>query len=127
MRNKGYVGCQIGDSFVMLHNFIFGETDKHVVDHKNRDRFDNRKSNLRSATFSENAINATVRRDSSTGHKNVYMDHGRFRVSIMKDGVSYPGGVYTDKRAAVRAANALRQKYHGEFSQYDPYGDEPEV
>jgi len=57
------------------HRFVwlksYGVWPKHFVDHKNRDRSDNRLSNLREATDSENACNAVLASNNKSGYRGV--------------------------------------------------------
>ena len=46
---------------IRMHRLIIGATQGEVVDHINRNRLDNRKSNLRIVTYSENNINQEKR------------------------------------------------------------------
>lgn len=53
-----------------LHQIIIGSTN-HLIDHINRNKLDNRKSNLRTANKSINAFNTDLRADNKTGFKGV--------------------------------------------------------
>lgn len=57
---------------IRLHQFLLGRApDGFVWDHANRDRLDNRRSNLRLATFAENARNASLNRNNTSGARGV--------------------------------------------------------
>lgn len=47
---------------VSLHRIVLDPPDGMVVDHRSHDRLDNRKSNLRVATYSQNAVNRTPKK-----------------------------------------------------------------
>lgn len=49
---------------VPLHFIITG---KHNIDHKNRDTFDNRKSNFRECTYQQNSSNRSKQSDNTSG------------------------------------------------------------
>lgn len=55
---NGYALSNIGGKEVRMHRFIMQENDpNYVIDHINKDRLDNRRSNLRRYTLKENANN----------------------------------------------------------------------
>jgi len=70
----GYRVIRIGYRNVRAHRVawyvVHGYWPKEI-DHINRDRADNRLCNLRECTRSENILNASVRKDNTTGHKGV--------------------------------------------------------
>jgi len=121
---NGYVVTSVNGKRKYLHKMIMGVDDGTLVDHINRDKTDNRRSNLRIADKSMNAANAKLRRDSIvTGHKNVKFDkrHKNYAVRVTKDGVTHYGGAYKDLYNAIIAANAKRVDLFGEFAYYDSY------
>ena len=63
----GYAYGQINKVNIFLHHFIHGKPDHgYVIDHKNRNRLDNRRENLREITYSENAKNKSKNKDHSS-------------------------------------------------------------
>jgi len=54
---KGYSVSRINGKMIKLHQFIIGKKDGYTIDHKNRDKLDNRKQNLRYCTISQNLMN----------------------------------------------------------------------
>lgn len=70
--SHNYASGYVDGRRVYLHHFINGNPPdkKHVTDHKNGDPLDNRRSNLRNATYAEN-IHNTPKRDGSTQYKGV--------------------------------------------------------
>ena len=121
---NGYVVTNINSRRVYLHKMLLGVDNNTLVDHINRDKMDNRKSNLRHADKSLNAANAGLRRDNTvTKHKNIKFDkrYNTFIVRIVKDGVPHYCGRYKNLFDAVRAANEHRVNLFGEFAYYDDY------
>ncbi|WP_371017401.1 HNH endonuclease [Pseudalkalibacillus sp. JSM 102089] len=56
--------------YFALHRKIMGVTDPKIhVDHKNGNGLDNRSTNLREATNSDNQKNSKIRKDNSSGYK----------------------------------------------------------
>ncbi len=88
------------------------------IDHKNRNAFDNRLSNLRLATQSQNLQNMKLRPRSQSRLKGVYFDkrRGNWQADIIANGVRMRLGRFQTKglAAVARAKAALR--YHGEFA-----------
>ena len=65
-----------------------GEWPDHEVDHENQSKSDNRPANLREATQPQNAQNASLRSDNTSGVKGVNWDKQRrkWRMRIWADG-----------------------------------------
>ena len=83
-----------------------GEWPPGEIDHRNRNRSDNRRSNLRLATHAENTRNCGLRRDNSSGVKGVewYKATKKWRVSIRIGGKRISLGYFPtiEEAAAVR-------------------------
>jgi hypothetical protein len=86
-----------------------------LVDHKNRDRLDNRIENLRPATVSENCFNSPARRHSQTGLKGISPFGAKWRVVLHKDRKQIYVGLFTDLNAAMLARDATAKQLFGEF------------
>lgn len=54
--HDGYVVARIDDKNVTMHQFLFGQ-EQTLIDHQNRNKADNRRENIRTATPSENGVN----------------------------------------------------------------------
>jgi hypothetical protein len=55
------------------------------IDHRNRKPRDNRRRNLRSVTRSANEHNSGVRKDSTTGHRGISINEGRYTVRLQRN------------------------------------------
>jgi hypothetical protein len=89
-----------------MQHFIIGKPNKGLVtDHINRDRLDNRKSNLRHVTQRENTINSSVRYSSKSGYKGVSWDSkkSKWRASITTYGKFNHIGFFDSVEDAVKA------------------------
>ena len=62
-----------------LHQLILGDAQSSgmVIDHINRNKNDNRRSNLRFVTLTQNAQNLTLRKNSSSGFRGVSFNRDR--------------------------------------------------
>lgn len=109
--------------YVILHRLIMGAPKELLVDHINHDQLDNRRANLRLATFGQNRMNTKVHVTSKTGVRNVHLDktQGGFRAQVKVDGVNYRKRFPTIEEASAWAI-AKRKELHGEFA-YSPERD----
>jgi hypothetical protein len=101
-----------------LHRFVMGEPPKgYTVDHINRDGLDNRVSNLRFATFSQNNMNKGVQKNNTSGYTGVTWDksshkwQARIKINRKMIGLGY----YQKKSDAIKARKEAEVKYFGEF------------
>lgn len=102
--------------WVMLHGSLDSDMD---VDHADRDGLNNRPTNLRSATRSQNICNA-VGRKSRYGLKGVglHRNSGLFFSTIIKDGKVIHCGYHKTKGLAAIARAKAALRHHGEFARY---------
>lgn len=121
-----YVACCLyqGAKQLKLHHVILdrvGEYEKDglLVDHRNRDPFDNRKSNLRIVNVIQNKMNSKIKIDNTSGFRGVCpsgLVKNKWRAYIkIKDKFISLGG-FSDKKEAARIYNDAAIKYHGEFA-----------
>jgi hypothetical protein len=98
--------------------YVHGEWPAGQIDHKNRDRADDRISNLRNCTQSENKSNSGVYKNNTSGYKGVIHDQrrGKWRAVVMKDGVLHHCGWYTSKDDAIQARQIAERDLHGDFA-----------
>lgn len=90
------------------------------IDHKDRDRLNNKEKNLRESTQSQNIGNSKIHKDNRTGFKGVtYLprDH-RYAAQIMKDGKRYYC-TFETARDASEWYQKISKILFGEFSPYD--------
>ena len=108
--NKGYAETKINGLTVGLHRFITGAKAGEIVDHINRNRLDNRRTNLRITSRQGNAFNTKVHRDSKTQVQGVVQtNNGKFVVYSTLDGKSYNLGTYSTLKEANKVYLLLTQ------------------
>lgn len=88
-----------------------------LVDHINGDPLDNRRSNLRLATASQNLHNIGRSSANTSGYKGVSWDRRRkkWRARIKKDGKEKHLGLFDTPEEAFEAYCKAGPEYHGEF------------
>lgn len=124
LNNCGYVVHQTWDretgrvSAELLHRTIVGCPPGMVVDHINRDKLDNRRSNLRICTHAENMRNRAPKTNTATGIKNVGLNRktGKWYVSIACDKKLVRRRGFGSAEEAQRVAIELESAMHGEFA-----------
>lgn len=117
-----YVEGWVEDKDIELHRFIMDCPDGMDVDHVGGDgtEYDNRKSNLRIATKSENAWNQKLQKNNKSGVTGVFWDKkvGKWRTHITVNKKRINLGYYSDFELAVKARKEAEKKYFGEYA-YD--------
>lgn len=84
-QGHGYVHAWIKGKYIKLHRFLTNPPKNLQVDHINRDKLDNRKSNLRFVNNRENSSNRTIHGLFPVGV--IYIkDRGKFRTQIKYKG-----------------------------------------
>lgn len=105
---------------IMLHRqiFIWCGIETETVDHINGDRLDNRLTNLRPATWSQNSINAQKHRDNTSGYKGVCWAATKNKwkavININKKR-TFLGYFLTREEAAI-AYNKAAHEHYGEYA-----------
>lgn len=101
---------------IYMHRVIHMAPEDMMVDHKNQIELDNRRSNLRTASDSQNMGNRKISRNNKVGAKGVCFHNGRFQASINIDHKSvYLGRFSTAEEANAAYAKAAKEHF-GEFS-----------
>ncbi len=91
--------------------------DKTEVDHKNGDRLDNRRENLRLCDRSQNTCNTPLHGNRYSQHRGVSLVDGkRWRAVVTKNKKHYHCGYFDTEVQAALAYNTAAQQLHGEFA-----------
>lgn len=119
--HHGYIETTDKDTIISMHRLVMHVTNEDVeVDHKKHNKFDNRKSELRIATHSQNMQNCSLYANNISGVKGVIW-HKRdcvWEVQININGERKYLGRYVDFNEAVKVRKEAEEKYFDEFS-YD--------
>jgi hypothetical protein len=122
LQKSGYVRCSrnVEGRTVRLHNFIMQPPDGYEVDHRDRNKLDNRRSNLRICTEGQNLANRAPYKlrgkERQSRFKGVKVRKGR-------KGIRYDArindrslGAFATEEAAAEAYNAAATRLYGEFA-----------
>ena len=114
----GYQVIGVGGKRYSAHRlawlFVYGRWPSCQIDHRNMDRCDNRLSNLREATPSENAAHGKARRGKA--FKGAYRLRNIWRSAITKNGKQFHLGVFDTEKEAHSAYISAARQMHGEFA-----------
>lgn len=115
---EGYIVSTVNRRNFYFHRLIMNASENEVVDHINHDTTDNRKSNLRCVSQSQNMQNARNSRRNVNGVKGVNWDKkwGMWFSRITVNHKTFYLGSYKTYEEAVAARKAAEEKYFGEFS-----------
>lgn len=102
----------------LLHRLVSPPPEGLIVDHINGDTLDNRKTNLRFVTASQNAMNTRVSAShlKSSGFKGVSRSGDKWSASISFDGQKIGLGRFDSEADAARAYDAAAVVLFGEFA-----------
>lgn len=110
---SGYPVACINGEKTYLHNLIIGKKAGYVVDHINRNKLDNRKSNLRFITQRQNCLNRSMNKNNTSGHRGVIFDSRikKWCARIAVFGKSLHIGSYSNIEEAILARKNAELKY----------------
>lgn len=98
--------------------YVHGDLPPSGVDHKNLQRGDNRITNLRPATTSQNCANRGLDKNNTSGVKGVswYSTKGKWVAKIYCQGRKHSLGSFDSKEAAAFAYAKAASRLFGEFA-----------
>jgi len=116
-KNKaGYAVNTNSRKRIIMHRLIMNAPENKDVDHINRNKLDNRKENLRLCTQAENARNASIRTDNTSGYKGVAFNDNRWQATTKINGKRVYIGRYKTAKEAALAYDEVVRKLHGDFA-----------
>lgn len=120
-----YAATHIDGRTVLMHSLL--KPSKGVVDHIDGDGLNNRQSNIRIATYSENNCNRKVPSNNRSGFKGVFWHKQtrKWAVDIRKGSVRFSLYGFHSAEDAARAYDKKARELHGEFARVNfPVGNE---
>lgn len=100
-----------------LSIFILNKSGK-LIDHRDRNIFNNQRENLREATFSQNCINQDKRKDNTSGYKGVswHRNRKKWAVKLNINKKQTHLGLFDNKILAAIAYDDAAILHFGEFA-----------
>lgn len=122
-RNKTYYAAtctprSVGKTTILMHRVILGAPHGIEVDHEDGDGLNNRRSNIRLATSTQNKCNVGKRSNNTSGFKGVHWHKpsGMWHARITVNGKTFSLRYHRNKEQAAKAYEEAAKKYHGEFA-----------
>ena len=130
INSDGYIIGRFNNKDVMIHKVIMNlvSDNSKEIDHKDRNKLDNRKDNLRVASTRQNLLNKNLSSKNTSGITGVSFRKKQktwiARISVNEKPIWL--GSYIDKEDAIVARLKAEKKYYGEFAPqqhlYEQYG-----
>lgn len=113
-----YAQSRIKGKAVLMHRFILDVPCGKNTDHVNHDGLDNRRSNIRACSQSQNCANSGMRANNKNGFKGVLANHkGRsWCARIRKDYKQYYFCGFKTREEAARKYDQVATEWFGEFA-----------
>lgn len=101
-----------------LHRIVMNAVKGETIDHINHKLEDNRKSNLRKCSRSQNSANSVTRKDNNSGYPGVSYSRGKKKwfAQICVNGERINLGYFDTKNGAILARDEASEKYFKEFT-----------
>jgi hypothetical protein len=120
--NSGYAVRSVSlnghQRLILMHRVIANTPLGKWTDHKNGDKLDNRRENLRHCSPSENKFNVGVKKNNQLGVKGVWFNKKRNRYEVrvfLGNGIHKWLGRFKSLAAAKKTYSTFSQMAHGEF------------
>lgn len=114
--SNGYISIRYKGKGYKAHRLAwllsYGIWPTSLIDHINGQRNDNRLSNLREATPSQNGQNRKPNKSNRTGFKGVSPHHGKFKADIKHSGKRWFLGLFDTAQEAANAYAETAQQFH---------------
>ncbi|KAA0117852.1 hypothetical protein CIW48_26985 [Methylobacterium sp. P1-11] len=112
-----YGRCPVKRDKVYLHRFLLNAKRGEYVDHVNGDGTDNRRSNIRLCSPSENNANRAAK-PNKWGFRGVFWcnEHRKFRGRVMFEGRTYQTAWFPAAAEAAKARDRLASDIHRQFA-----------
>jgi len=120
LRSNGYWYIGLNNRTYSAHRlawlYVYGEWPKHIIDHINGVKSDNRIDNLRQASMSQNKSNGALYSSNTSGLKGVVKCKNKWKAQITHKQVVVYLGLFNTKEEAHEAYLQAAQQLQGEFA-----------
>jgi hypothetical protein len=118
VNSDNYVCTNINNKKIKLHRFITNTPFRYEVDHINRNKLDNRQSNLRICSKADNLKNTNGYKNNSSGTNGVSWStkKSKWVVQLQVCGKRKHFGYFNDLKEATKYRTQKELEYYGEFS-----------
>jgi hypothetical protein len=101
-----------------MHRLILNAPEGALVDHRDGNGLNNRRSNIRLATSSNNSVNRHRGISSASGYRGValHIQTGKWQAQVAQKGRTFYLGLHETAEAAARAYDKAAVELHGEFA-----------
>ncbi|WP_298702471.1 HNH endonuclease [uncultured Brevundimonas sp.] len=119
INSEGYSQVSIDGKTILSHRVIFammtGAFPSEEIDHKDRDRANNKWDNLKPASRSQNMMNTGLLPSNTTGFRGVswHKKTGAWHAKITVQGVKHHLGYFDTVEEAARAYNDAKVRFFG--------------
>jgi len=116
--SRGYATKKKKQKIIYMHRLIINTPKGMETDHINGNGLDNRRSNLRICTRSQNAINTGKYKTNTSGYKGVSWDkkNKKWRVQIKYNGIKFHLKEFSNKYIASKIRKRIERKLFGKFA-----------
>lgn len=117
--DNGYIYANLNHKKIYLHRLIFNNLRRdEQVDHINHNIYDNRRSNLRVCSNSQNQMNRDKPKTNTSGVKGVYWHKNKqkWQANIQINESLLYLGIFDSKEDAIKARKQAEKKYFGSFN-----------
>ena len=114
---KGADGYVKNKKLGMLHRYLLSASESQVVDHIDRNKLNNRISNLRYCSTAENQMNRSIHKNNSTGLRGIRKTpSNKYRVDIGVNNKKIYIGIFESLQDAIAARQQAEIDYFGDFA-----------
>lgn len=105
-----------------MTHLILPRKTGYVIDHRDGDKLNNQKDNLRYATLSGNARNSGIRKDNTSGYKGICKRRNRWQAYIYHNCKQLHLGSFVTKEEAAKAYDNAARDLYGDFARLNGVG-----